>query len=232
MNVTFDTEIGPAHGYLARPANGGGPGVLVLHAWWGLTPAFTSVADRLAAEGFIAFAPDLYQGRTAQTIPEAEALMQASDQQPMGAIARASVGYLQSQPGLAGPQLGALGFSMGSAWMGLLTQWYPAALKAAVMFYGAMDADYTQARAVYQGHFAENDPYEEEKWIRQMEQGMRAAGREATLYFYPGAGHWFFEENRPDSYDPAAAKLAWERTLVFLHEHLRGQVPSVTPAES
>ncbi|MCC7361885.1 MAG: dienelactone hydrolase family protein [Anaerolineales bacterium] len=228
MWIDFDTEAGLAKGYLARPARGSGPGVLVLHAWWGLTAAFTSVADRLAAEGFMAFAPDLYQGRTAQTIPEAEALMNNRDTDRMAAAARAAVGYLQAQPGLAGPRLGAVGFSMGSAWMGLLTQWYPAALKAAVMFYGAMDADYTQARAAYQGHFAENDPYEDEKWVRAMEDGMRAAGREATLYFYPGAGHWFFEANRPDAYNPAVAKLAWERTLAFLREHLSGQAPSVT----
>lgn len=218
----FETTAGTARGYLARPASGSGPGVLVLHAWWGLTEVFTQLCDRLAAEGFVAFAPDLYWGKTAATIPEAEALMNARDSAQMEVTARAAVGVLQGTPGVTRPGLGALGFSMGSQWMGYLTQWYPDAIKAAVMFYGAMDPDYTQARAAYLGHFAEHDVYEEREYVEAMAPAMRAAGREVTMHFYPGVGHWFFEANRPDAYNAEAADLAWTRTLAFLRAQLPG----------
>ncbi len=216
----FETTAGTARGYLARPVGGAGPGVLVLHAWWGLTEFFTQTCDRLADEGFVAFAPDLYGGQTAATIPEAEALMAARDSAKMEATARAAVGVLQNTPGVSGPGLGAMGFSMGSQWMGLLTQWYPDALKAAVMFYGALEADYTVARAAYLGHFAENDPYEEREYIDPMAPAMRAAGRAVSMHFYPGTGHWFFEANRPEAYHAEAAALAWTRTLAFLRAQL------------
>jgi carboxymethylenebutenolidase len=219
----FETAAGTVRGYLARPAGGTGPGVLVLHAWWGLTEAFMQVCDRLAAEGFIALAPDLYQGRTAATIDEAKALMEARDMPLMEATARAAVGTLQAQPGISGPVMGAIGFSMGSEWTALLTEWYPAAVKAGVLFYGAALADYAAARAAYQGHFAEHDEWEDEEWIQKMEASMRAAGREVTLYRYPGTGHWFFEANQPGHYNAEAAQLAWTRTLAFLREHLAGQ---------
>ncbi|MEZ4619663.1 MAG: dienelactone hydrolase family protein [Caldilineaceae bacterium] len=68
------------------------------------------------------------------------------------------------------------------------------------------------------GHFAENDPYEEEEYIVAMEKGIREAGRPVTFHTYPGTGHWFFEADRIDAFHPEAADLAWQRTLAFLKE--------------
>ena len=220
--ITLDTEAGPAQAYLALPANGRGPGVLVMHAWWGLNEAFTGVADRLAAEGFVALAPDLYQGRLAKTIDEAKALRGQMDEPKMEAATRAALARLQAQPGVAPDRLGAMGFSMGGEWSGLLSEWYPAAIRALVLVYGAAPADFVAARAAVQGHFAETDEWESLDYVREMENAMRAAGREVTLYVYPGVGHWFFEPNRPDVYDAAASALVWERTLAFLRAKLAG----------
>ena len=220
--ITLDTEAGPARAYLARPAGGGGPGVLVMHAWWGLNDAFTGVADRLAAEGFVALAPDLYQGRVAKTIDEAKALRGQLDLPKMEAAARAALGVLQAQPGVAPDRLGAMGFSMGGEWSGLLSEWYPEAIRALVLVYGAASAEFGAARAAVQGHFAEVDEWESLDYVREMEQAMRAAGREVTLHLYPGVGHWFFEPNRPDAYDAAASALVWERALAFLRDKLGG----------
>ena len=69
-------------GFLATPASGKGPGVLVLHAWWGLNDTMKALCERLASEGFITFAPDLYHGKIAVTIPEAEALGRVVDSNP------------------------------------------------------------------------------------------------------------------------------------------------------
>ena len=89
-------------------------------------------------------------------------------------------------------------------------------IRAVVVFYGTRPGDYTASRAKYLGHFAETDEFEPEAAVKAMEESLRAAGRPFTFYRYAGTGHWFFEPNRTDAYNPAAAKLAWERTLTFL----------------
>ena len=222
--MTFETGSGLAQGHLALPASGGGPGVLVMHAWWGLNAAFKGVADRLAAEGFVAFAPDLYEGRIATTIEEAKALREQLDEPTtarMAATARTAVATLQAHPAVQGSKLGAMGFSMGGEWSGLLSEWYPDTIAALVLVYGAAPADFKEARAAVQGHFAETDEWEDIGYVRTMEAAMRAAGREVTIHVYPGVGHWFFEPNRPDVYNAEASALVWERTLTFLREKLK-----------
>lgn len=215
-------DVGGARAYRAAPS-GGGPGVLVLHAWWGLTPVFTRLCDRLAEAGFAALAPDLYQGRTASTIDEAKALMEQRDEAAMRAAADAGLAALGQHPGVRAPKgLGLIGFSMGAAWATQLSAEHPDEVAAAVLFYGAGEGDFTRARAAYLGHFADPDEWEPLEWVRGMEKDMRAAGREVTLHLYPGAGHWFFEDDRPDAYQPEAAALAWTRTVDFLRQKLEG----------
>jgi carboxymethylenebutenolidase len=149
-------------GYLALPERGHGPGVLVLHAWWGLTPFFEEVYERLAAEGFVAFAPDRYGGPTANTIEEAETLQQErEDWVRTEAVLRASVGFLGAHKAVVGEELGALGFSAGAAWALLLSVREPDLVKAVVAFYGtAGQVDYSGARAAYLGHYAQVDEWE------------------------------------------------------------------------
>lgn len=224
--VTWQTEKGTAQGYLALPEAGSGPGVLVLHAWWGLTDVFTAVCDRLAAAGFVALAPDLFgNGATAQTIAEAEQLVETVDGAAAEAIVISASQFLRQHPAVQGETLGTVGFSFGAAWALLLaTVFQPNDIGAVVLFYGNHGGlewdDFTQARAVFQGHFAEDDPYEDAETVRHTLAELHKAGRTATFHFYPGTGHWFFESNRPDAYNPDAAKLAWERTLAFLQEQL------------
>jgi carboxymethylenebutenolidase len=110
----FDVNGRTVDGYLTLPERGHGPGVLVLHAWWGLTPFFKDVCERLAAEGFVAFAPDRYGGPTAATIEEAEALQQQrEDQVRTEAALVASLEFLSAHEAVVGEGLGALGFSAG-----------------------------------------------------------------------------------------------------------------------
>lgn len=219
--IEYETEHGRASGYEAAPRGGSGPGVLVLHAWWGLTPFFRGVCDRLAGEGFRAFAPDLYgAGETADTIEEARRLIEAGNSERMSAAALGAAAYLAARSDGRGDGIGALGFSMGAAWALALSGLRPDAVRAVVAYYGTGDADFGAARAAYLGHYANPDEWEPLEDVRRMEADMRAAGREVTFHLYDGAGHWFFEENRPDAYDPAAARLSWERTLAFLRREL------------
>lgn len=149
--------------YLATPASDRGPGVLVLHAWWGLTPVFTEICDRLAAAGFMALAPELYPGgATAETIPEAETLRDAHEEtaDEVRALLRAVVARLQALPAVSGDRIGVIGFSLGAYWALWLSQVQPDEVGAVVTVYGTDDGDYEAAHAAYLGHFAEQDAFE------------------------------------------------------------------------
>jgi carboxymethylenebutenolidase len=201
--------------YLAVPEKGG-PGILVLHAWWGLKPFFKQVCDQLAEQGFTALAPDLYQGRLAKTVEEAKDLLDQRDFELMGDTVKAAQDFLVSLN--PGKPIGVLGFSNGASWA-LISAANEADVAAAVLFYGADAVDFSQIKVKVLGHFAEVDEWEPLDGIKAMEKDMKAAGVDVSLHFYPNVGHWFVEEDRPE-YDPEAAKLAWERTFEFLEKNL------------
>jgi carboxymethylenebutenolidase len=213
-------------GYLAEPSHGGGAGVLVLHAWWGLTEPFRQACDRLAQAGFVALAPDLYQGKTAATIEEAETLAKALNQDEervRGDIAGAVQVLRQHESthlAHGRGKVALIGFSLGGAYAFDTSVTLAEEIAAVVIFYATYPGlDYSSAQAAYLCHFAEHDPFEPAEAAAEMERELRAAGRPVTAYTYPGTRHWFMEENRPE-FDTQAARLAWERTIDFLHERL------------
>lgn len=203
-----------ANAYLASPSTGG-PGVLVLHAWWGLKPFFKEVCDRLAEQGFTALAPDYYQERIATTIDEAKAMLEQRNDELMGDTIKAAHDHLAAK---TGGSIGVIGFSMGGSWA-LLVAAHETDVAAVVQFYGAGEADYAKLKAKVLGHFSDTDEWEDIKWVRQMEADMKSAGVDVTLHLYPGVAHWFVESDRPE-YNSAAAQLAWERTFEFLKKNV------------
>ena len=227
--MTGNTDRGSidtsALGYLAVPKKGSGPGLLVLHAWWGLNEVFKDVCDRLAAAGFVAFAPDLYHGATASTIESAKALMSKLPEEDARQDIVESIKALQSHPKVRGQGLGVIGFSMGAYWALRVAEEFPEHIAAVVLFYGTGEAKYAKTRAAFLGHFAEKDPYENTEYVQEVERALRVGGREVTFHTYPRTTHWSFEKNRPDAYDAAAARLAWERTMKFLTTHLVRKKP-------
>lgn len=207
-------------GYLAVPEGGSGPGVLVLHAWWGLTPFFTALCDRLAAAGFTALAPDLYgDGATASTLEQAEQLMANRNVERIRATLWGASDHLRQHPATQSRPLGVVGFSMGAAWALIAATDRPADYAAAVLFYGTSGADFASMRASVMGHYADDDAWEPLEDVRHMEADMQAAHLETSFYVYPNTHHWFFESNRLE-FDFSAATLAWERTLAFLDKQL------------
>jgi carboxymethylenebutenolidase len=213
-NQSFDDNGTQRHGNLALPPSGKGPGLLLMHAWWGLTDLFTGLADKLAAEGFVVFAPDMHDGKQTAEIAEAEKLVGALEADFPAAVAKAKAAleYLQNHPAVSSKKQATVGFSMGAAYALVLDEERPDAFDRVVLFYGMAGADVSKSKAKVLAHFAEADQFEPTEQVQKMK------AENLRLHVYPGTGHWFFEGNRPDAYNAEAAKLAWERTLVFLKE--------------
>ena len=211
--------------FSATPPSGNGPGVLVLHAWWGLNDTIKAFCTRLAGEGFVVSAPDLYHGKVATTIAEAEALGKALDEkyQQAGQEIAAQAATLREKVHrpLARSATGAeaglavIGFSLGAFYALDLAADHPELISSVVLFYGTGTLDHSKSRAAYLGHFAGNDVYEPPENVDGLEQALRAVGRPVAFHRYPGTEHWFFEPDRPQ-YNAEAAGLAWQRTLEFL----------------
>ncbi len=208
--------------YLARPTSGDGPPVLVLHAWWGLNQTIKDVCDRLAAEGFVAYAADLYDGHVTDQIPVADELSGVIFEELDAArlkLDRAVAAFQEAidEDGVPRP-MAAVGFSLGAFFALDLSIRRPQLVQAVVAFYGTHPGDFDGATAAYLGHYAEIDDFEPPSEVEALEASLRRAGRPATVHVYPGAGHWFFEPDRAAAYDAAAAALAWQRTVDFLRD--------------
>ena len=203
-------------GFLDAPATGEGPGVVVLHPWWGLNETMRAVCTRLATEGFTAFAPDLYHGVVATTIERAEALSSEllAGTQAKNEVADA-VAFMTGHTG-GSYRVAVVGFSLGAYYAMDASVNCADHVRRVVLFYGTGEGDFTRSRSAYLGHFAEKDDYETEEYIQAMEQALRAAGRPVEFHRYPGTGHWFFEQDVKTAFNAEAAALAWERTLAFL----------------
>lgn len=195
----------------------------MLHSWWGLTPFFRSVCDRLADEGFVALAPDLHgDNATADRPDEAEALLASTDPNLTANLVLAGAATLRGLPVTPDGPIGILGFSMGASWALWASARAPDYVSAVSVFYGTQDIDFALATAAFQGHFAEHDEFVDDDTRVELHAHLRVLGHAVDFHDYPGTGHWFFESDRPAAYVPDAAELAWERTVAFLHHHLDG----------
>ena len=217
-------SVDPKHagtGYLAIPESGHGPGILVLHAWWGLNDVFKAVCDRLAAEGFVALAPDLLDGQVATTVEAAERQLAEANADALAHLTRSSLRTLRDMPITPDGPVGVLGFSMGASMALWLSARVPDGVAATTVFYGGQDIDFAESRSAYLGHFTERDadPYVDEDGLALLEAELHLNGLETTFHRYPATSHWFFEPDRPE-HDAEAAELAWRRTVEFFHRHL------------
>lgn len=225
--VEFPSNGNTAAGYLALPASAPAPGVLVLQEWWGLNPQIKGVADRLAAEGFVALAPDLYHGELAEH-DEMDKAAHLMSSMPIDRAARdmgGAVDFLLGDANVAGSAVGAIGFCMGGAMTLLVAALQGDKVGAAVPFYGAPLGDQAPEwgglTAPVLGHFAENDDFFPPDAVNALAGELRGMGRDVTIHVYPGTGHAFANEtNALGTYDPEAAKTAWERSIAFLHDRL------------
>jgi carboxymethylenebutenolidase len=225
QNVTFPSNGNQAHGYLSKPESGSGPGVIVIQEWWGLDDHIVDIADRLAAEGFVALAPDLFGGRVTHEIEEAGRLL---EELPVDRAARdlsGAVDYLLGLDAVTASRAGAIGFCMGGGFVLQLAAQQGDKVAAAVAFYGvgpAVPDQYTGITAAIQGHYGEQDQMYPPEQAREQEQQIRREAKGEVEFFYYPAGHAFHNDvNRLGTYDPELAKLAWGRAVAFLKAHVR-----------
>ncbi len=215
--------------YLVVPDDGPGPGVLVLHSWWGLTPSVKAVCDRLADGGFVALAPDLSGGVVPETAAEAELELATSDANVTAALLLSSVVALRSQTDDPEGPVAVIGFSMGASWGLWLATRQPASVGALVVYYGHSDVDPVDLAAPVLGHFADDDHLVTPDQVTEMLSEMLLLDRHVEFHHYPGTRHWFAETGHPEeaAHDPAAAELAWDRTIEFLRRSMRPDPPGL-----
>jgi carboxymethylenebutenolidase len=224
-HVEFPSPHGYGHGrgYLVRPAapHGKPPAVLVVHENRGLNPHIEDVARRLALEGFVAFAPDALfpLGGYPADEDKGRELFAKLDQAKTREDFLAAAAFIRRRPETSG-RLGVIGFCYGGGVTNFLATRLPD-LGAAVPFYGMAPAaaDVAAVKAPLLIHFAETDERINASWPAY-EAALKAAHVKYEAFTYPGTQHGFHNDTTP-RYDPAAAKLAWQRTIAFLTRTLK-----------
>jgi carboxymethylenebutenolidase len=221
--VEFRSNGGTASGYLAVPAEGKGPGVIVIQEWWGLVPHIKDVCDRFAAEGFVALAPDLYHGRSTTSPDEAGKMMMALQIDEAEKDLRGAITFLLDHEATTADKVGTVGFCMGGA-LSLYTATKNAQVGACVVFYGGhpnVKPDLPNLQAPVLGLYAERDGFVTPELVHALEDRLKELGKSAEIHIYPDADHGFFNDTRPTVYNETAAKDAWQRVLEFFSQHLK-----------
>ncbi|GAA1746268.1 dienelactone hydrolase family protein [Luedemannella helvata] len=222
--VSYASNGGTSEGYLAEPTAPNGRAVIVIQEWWGLVGHITSVADRFAAAGFVALAPDLYHGVKTSEPDEAGKLMMGLAMDQAAKDMAGAAAYLAALPEVTGG-VGTVGYCMGGS-LALWSATLSPHIRAAVGFYPAvpwerMSPEWTNyAGKAAQFHCSEEDGTSAAPGIQQAVAAITAAGGTVEVYDYPGTDHAFFNDERPEVHDVAASTAAWERTLAFLNANL------------
>ncbi len=226
-SVTFKANGGSTNGYLATPASGRGPGVIVIQEWWGLNDQIKGVADMFAKEGFVALAPDFYHGKGAKIGEPDEAqklMMEFFKSSDAAKDARGAAEYLGAHPAVTSKKVGTIGFCMGGFLAILVGSVAPDRVAAVVDCYGVGQRmpDLAPMRGIpILGIFGGKDHGCGPEAIAKLEEGARAAGAPFTKHVYPEADHAFLNEQRTDVYRPADAKDAWGKIIPFLRSNVR-----------
>jgi len=221
--VKFESNGHTCEGYLAKPAIGKGPGVVVIQEWWGLVPHILDICDRFAKEGFVAVAPDLYHGETTSAPDQAGRLLMELDVERANAEIAGAADYVLSRPECSSKSFGVVGFCMGGA----LAQYAATSnekVGAAASFYGgfkkvplAWEKLMAPILLIY-GEMDEGVPASE---AAPLEKKLRELGKKVETMIYRGAPHGFFNDARPTQYREECARDAWKRTLELFRANVK-----------
>jgi carboxymethylenebutenolidase len=221
--VTVQANGESLQAYLARPEGDGPfPGVIVIQEWWGLVDHIKDVARRFAREGIVALAPDLYHGVQTKEPDEAGKLMMALDMARASRELVKAVDFLGGLPETQGRGIGVIGFCMGGG-LALTLATDSDKIRAVAAYYG-VNPDPIDKLQRLQGPvfaaYAERDGWANADVRRNLEQALTRFGKSFETKEYPGADHAFFNDTRPQVYDEAAARDAWDRSLALFRSNL------------
>jgi carboxymethylenebutenolidase len=213
--------------FLARPEGAPRPAVLVIQEAFGLNGHIRDVTQRIAGEGYVALAPDLYwrggKGRSVayEDLAEAIRIMQTLKDPEVVTDVGSAIAYLEKQPFARADRIGITGFCMGGRVSYLVACELADKIRAAAPFYGGgIPIDRTaKLKAPVLAFFGEQDGFIPLAFVEQLRAEAAKQKKQVEIVVYPGAGHGFFCNER-SSYDPAAAADAWERLKKFLAAHL------------
>ena len=212
------------YGYFAAPADMFEPlpAVIMIHEWWGLNDNIRAMADRLAGEGYIVFAVDMFRGKVASSPGEARVLMMEAIEDPDSGKAniRAAFDFVGNTAGA--PRIGSIGWCFGGGWSLGAAQLFPEELDASVIYYGQVTDDEDALRPIgapILGFFGAEDTGIKVASVEAFRASLQRLRKNYEVHIYPGVGHAFANPTGTN-YDAAAAEDAWRRTLKFLDLHL------------
>ena len=198
------------------------PAVIVIHDWWGLNDNLRAMADRLAAEGYIVLAIDLYGGETATTAGGARQYMLNVVEHPETAQENIQKAYDFVSRTAGAPRIGSLGWGLGGGWSLNTALLFPDDLDATVIYYGQASTDEEELRTLnvpIAGHFGGSDASISVASVRNFEDALERLRKDHEIHVYPGAEQGF-ADRAGDAYNAKAAEDAWEKTLEFLGRNL------------
>lgn len=216
---TDDSTV--ARDYLVTPEVARGPGVLVLHSGRGLTDFVRQFCHRLSREGFVALAPDLFEGRTPTTVEAARECKASLDGDRTGRRLEDVAEFLRRHESVSRRTVGVVGFGYGAEWACTVATELGGDCGGAVLFYGLADADWGRLEAPVLGHFAQLDHELPRSRVNELRNDFQERGVTHDLFVYQDTEPSFFETDETARHDPEAARLAWERTLQFLKAEIR-----------
>ena len=212
------------YGYFAAPADMFEPlpAVIMIHEWWGLNDNIRAMADRLAGEGYIVFAVDMFKGKVAGSPGEARVLMMEAIEDPDSGKAniRAAFDFVSNTAGA--PRIGSIGWCFGGGWSLGTAQLFPEELDASVIYYGQVTDDEDALRPIgapILGLFGAEDTGIKVASVEAFRAALERLRKNYEVHIYPGVGHAFANPTGTN-YDAATAEDAWRRTLKFLDLHL------------
>ena len=222
--IHYPSLAGEASGYLALPASHGNhPAIIVIQEWWGLNDWVKEQADRFAAKGYVALAPDLYRGKVASDQNAAHELMRGLPHDRGVADLQNAFKYLATRKDVDASRIGVIGWCMGGGFALDLALAEPK-IAATVINYGHLVADPAAVKPLSSpilGNFGEKDQGIPPKDVEAFEKALKAAGKSSDIKIYPGAGHAFMNPNNTQGYVKAAAEDAWTRIDAFLAKALK-----------
>jgi len=226
--ISFPSNGSDGSGYLAVPAGGPGPGVVVIQEWWGLNDQIKEVCDRYAGAGFVALAPDLYRGQSAtlKEPDEAGKLMMALNIEQAAKDMVGAIDALKANAAVSSRGVGVTGYCMGGGLALWLATLRPDDVSAVVPYYGiipwpAAQPDYSKLRAAVQGHYAENDDFASPELVKKLEDELTGLGKVCELFTYPGTDHAFTNHHRPEVFHAEHSDTAWQRTIEFFRANVK-----------